>query len=349
LGYGDVEDSATHAVPIYEMEVPSSPVESGNSANRLHLYAVFRTRDADGNKVALTDESGNPVQYVDYDFIPGIWATNGKVIETAITNDKVETLADAQLAAQGFWKENGLPIESYEFDIRPRDAYDAVYPVPNVGDIIPFIWDTMDVAKPLIVKSVKAKMLGMDVVYSITVGGDIRLQRNSFILVSERLRELDKINPVPPTPSAPTEISAIASIKSATVSWSFDEDIERNKNLSSFEVQRQDGIFKAITNVARALTTVTITTSGAHGIVNGDKIRVEMNDAIYSEATKKIQGEWMVTGTTTTTFTYTSVESGLITSAAATGWVIYNFTEFRAIQNTKANYVNDNGLSSLVQ
>jgi hypothetical protein len=349
MGYGDVEDSVTHAVPVYEMEVPSSPVESGNSANRLHLYAVFRTRDEDGNKVALTDESGNPVQYVDYDFVPGIWATNGKIIETATTNDKVETLADAQLAAKGFWKENGLPIESYEFDIRPRDAYDSVYPVPNVGDIIPFIWDTMNVAKPLIVKSVKAKMLGMDIVYSITVGGDIRLQRNSFILVSERLRELDKVNPVPPTPSAPTEISAIASIKSATVSWNFDEDIERNKNLSSFEVQRQDGIFKAITNVARALTTVTITTSGAHGIVNGDKVRVEMKESIYNQATKKIQGEWIVTGTTTTTFTYTSVESGLITSVAATGWAIYNFTEFRAIQNTKSTYINDNGLSSLVQ
>lgn len=345
MGYGDVEDSATHAVPVYEMEIPSSPVESGNSANRLHLYAVFRTRDADGNKVALTDESGNPVQYVDYDFIPGIWATNGKVIETAKTDDKVETLADAQLAAQGFWKENGLPIESYEFDIRPRDAYDAVYAVPNVGDIIPFIWDTMDVAKPLIVKSVKAKMLGMDVVYSITVGGDIRLQRNSFILVSERLRELDKINPVPPTPAPPSEIHAVASIQSATVSWGFNEDIERNKNLSSFEVQRQDGIFKAITNVARALTTVTITTSGAHGMVNGDKVRIEMDNDIYGQAANKIEGEWTVTGTTTTTFTYTSVESGLITSVAATGWAIYNFTEFRTIQNTKANYINDNGLS----
>jgi len=345
MGYGDVEDSATHAVPVYEMEIPSSPVESGNSANRLHLYAVFRTRDADGNKVALTDESGNPVQYVDYDFVPGIWATNGKIIETAKTDDKVETLADAQLAAQGFWKENGLPIESYEFDIRPRDAYDAVYPVPNVGDIIPFIWDTMDVAKPLIVKSVKAKMLGMDVVYSITVGGDIRLQRNSFILVSERLRELDKINPVPPTPAPPSEIHAVASIQSATVSWGFNEDIERNKNLSSFEVQRQDGIFKAITNVARALTTVTITTSGAHGMVNGDKVRIEMDNDIYGQAANKIEGEWTVTGTTTTTFTYTSVESGLITSVAATGWAIYNFTEFRTIQNTKANYINDNGLS----
>ena len=345
MGYGDVEDSATHAVPIYEMEVPSSPVESGNSANRLHLYAVFRTRDAEGNKVALTDESGNPVQYVDYDFVPGIWATNGKIIETATTNDKVETLADAQLAAQGFWKENGLPIESYEFDIRPRDAYDAIYPVPNVGDIVPFIWDTMGVAKPLIVKSVKAKMLGMDVVYSITVGGDIRLQRNSFILVSERLRELDKVNPVPPTPSAPISVNAVAGIQSATVSWDFDEDLERNKNISSFEIQRQDGIFKAITNVARTATTVTITTSGAHGMVNGDRVRVELDGDTYSTAPKIIEGEWVVTGTTTTTFTYTSVESGTIASTAATGWAIYNFTEFRTVQNTKANYINDNGLS----
>ena len=348
MGYGDAEDTATYAVPIYEMEVPESPVESGAAANRLHLYAVFRTRDSDGNKIALVDALGNPVKYVDYDFVPGIWATNGKIIETTKTDDKVETLADARLSASSFWKENGLPIESYTFEMRPWDASGSIYPVPEVGDVIPFIWTTMDVAKPLIVKSVSARMSGMDVVYKINVGGDIRLQRSAFIRISETLKDLSDVNPIPPTPSAPTEISATANIKSATVTWSFDNTLERNKNLSSFDIQRQDGIFKAITNVQRSGSTVTITTDGEHGMVNGDKVRVELDAATYSTSTNKIAGDWSVTSTTTNSFTYTSVTSGTIASTLATGWAIYNFCEFRTVQNTKSTYTNDNGLSEVL-
>ena len=349
MGYGDFEDTSTYSVPIYEMEVPESPVESGGAANRLHLYAVFRTRDADGNKIALVDALGNPVRYVDYDFVPGIWATNGKIIETTKADDKVETLADAKLSASSFWKENGLPIESYTFEMRPWNAVGSIYPVPEVGDVIPFIWSTMGVSKPLIVKSVSARMSGMDVVYKINVGGDIRLQRSAFIRISETLKDLSDVNPIPPTPSAPTGISAVANIQSATVSWDFDDTLERNKKLSAFDIQRQDGIFKKITTIQRAGSTVTITTDGSHGMVNGDKVRIQLDSSIYSTSTNKITGDWTVTSTTTTTFTYSSVTSGTIASTIASGWAIYNFCEFRTIQNTKGTYVNDNGLSPVLQ
>ncbi len=296
MGYGDFEDLATYTVPIYEMEVPSSPVESGNTANRLHLYAVFRTRDSSGNKVALTDTSGNPVQYVDYDFVPGIWATNGKIVEAAITDDRVETLADAELSAEGYWKENGLPIESYTFEMRPRNASDSVYPVPEVGDVIPFIWNTMEIAKPMIVKSVAAKMLGMDIVYTITVGGDVRLQRSAFIRLSERIREIDDVNPVPPTPDIPSDLTVSANDKSVAVSWSFDETREVNKKLASFEIQRQDAIFRAISEISRSGSTVTVTTAVDHGLVVNDVIRIDLEPTTTN--IMALEGQWSVASTT---------------------------------------------------
>lgn len=347
MGYGDFEDLTNYSVPIYEMEVPSSPVESGNTANRLHLYAVFRTKDSSGNKVALKDTNGNPVQYVDYDFVPGIWATNGKIVEAAITDDRVETLADAELSAEGYWKENGLPIESYTFEMRPRNASDSVYPVPEVGDVIPFIWNTLGVAKPMIVKSVAAKMLGMDIVYTITVGGDVRLQRSAFIRLSEKIKEIDDVNPVPPTPDTPSDLTVSANDKSVSVSWSFDETREVNKKLASFEIQRQDAIFRAISEISRSGSTVTVTTSVAHGLVANDTIRIDLEPTTTN--IMALEGQWTVSTTTTTSFTFTSVTSGTIATTSVSGYVYYNFTEFRTVQNTKATYVNDSGLTSALQ
>jgi len=347
MGYGDFEDLNTYTIPIYEMEVPSSPVESGNTANRLHLYAVFRTRDSSGNKVALTDTSGNPVQYVDYDFVPGIWATNGKIVEAAITDDRVETLADAGLSAEGYWKENGLPIESYTFEMRPRNASDSVYPVPEVGDVIPFIWNTMEIAKPMIVKSVAAKMLGMDIIYTITVGGDVRLQRSAFIRLSERIREIDDVNPVPPTPDIPSDLTVSANDKSVAVSWSFDETREVNKKLASFEIQRQDAIFRAISEISRSGSTVTVTTAVNHGLVVSDVIRIDLEPTATN--IMALEGQWSVASTTTTSFTFASLTSGTISTTSVSGYVYYNFTDFRTVQNTKATYVNDGGLTNALQ
>jgi hypothetical protein len=342
MGYGDFEDSVSYSVPIYEMEVPTSPVESGASVNRLHLYAVFRTKDENGNKVALTDQSGNPVQYVDYDFVPGIWATNGKIVEAAITDERVETLEDAELSAEGFWKENGLPIESYTFEMRPSSANGTAYPVPEVGDVIPFLWTLLGVAKPLIVKAVQARMMGMDVVYTITVGGDIRLQRSAFIRLSEKIKELDQVNPIPPRPETPSSISVSANDKSVSLAWTFDQDVEVNKNLASFEVQRQDAIYKDISSVSRSGSTVTVNTSDSHGLVANDVVRIEIET--IDETLLTLNGQWLVSQTYTNSFEYVCLESGTVEESEVDGLAYYAFNDFRTIQNTNATYVNDSGL-----
>jgi hypothetical protein len=347
FGYGDAEDYVTYPVPIYEMEKTNSPVESGGFANRLHLYAVFRTRDASGDKVALLDVNGNPVQYLDYDFVPGIWATSGKIIEAAITDERVETIADAELAAEGYWKENGLPIESYTFEMRPDMADGTPYPIPEVGQVLPFIWNLLGVAKPLIVKSVSGRTQGMYAVYEITVGGDIRLQRSAFIRLSERIKELAAINPIPDTPDAPSSLTPTTSQRGISLAWSFNDSSDVNKNLSSFEIQRQDGLFKEISSIEKSNYRATVTTSGSHGLVEGDTVRLEFDTTNAIIAT--LSGQYTVDSKTTTSFDVISVNDTNIASTSADGYVYYNFSEFRTVQNSKTTYVNDVGLYPSLQ
>jgi hypothetical protein len=89
-------------------------------------------------------------------------------------------------------------------------------------------------------------------------------------------------------------------------------------------------ITKTISNSARSGTTVTLTTSTAHGLRAGDSITVS-----GTNGNPTLHGSWTVaTVPTTTTFTYTCTTSGTITSAADTGtvfsgansWAVTDFT-----------------------
>jgi hypothetical protein len=75
-----------------------------------------------------------------------------------------------------------------------------------------------------------------------------------------------------------------------------------------------DDLSKSISNVARTLTTATITTSTAHGFRVGDSVTVAAVTATALNGTFTI-----VSVPTTTTFTYTTTTSGTIASASDTG------------------------------
>jgi DNA/RNA endonuclease YhcR with UshA esterase domain len=63
---------------------------------------------------------------------------------------------------------------------------------------------------------------------------------------------------------------------------------------------------------ARSGSTVTITTSSPHNLINGQYARVSISDTALG-------GNWVVTVTSPTTFTYTTPSSGTIASAAPSG------------------------------
>jgi len=81
---------------------------------------------------------------------------------------------------------------------------------------------------------------------------------------------------------------------------------------------------------ARTGSTVTITTSVAHNLVNGQYVRVVGLETV-------LNGTWVATVTGTTTFTYTTPSSGTIASAAPSGTAYIlgsSVTRSRSISNT---------------
>ena len=102
------------------------------------------------------------------------------------------------------------------------------------------------------------------------------------------------------------------SFKTNTTGWSAAENIKKRIVNS----QRSAITTKTITNSYRTGTTVTITTSTAHGILVGDSVAIS-----GTNGNSPIEGTFVVTEVTSTTFKYTTGTSGTITSAADTGTV----------------------------
>lgn len=102
------------------------------------------------------------------------------------------------------------------------------------------------------------------------------------------------------------------SFKTDTTGWSAAENIKKRIVNS----QRSSITTKTITNSYRTGTTVTITTSTAHGILVGDSVAIS-----GTNGNSPIEGTFVVTEVTSTTFKYTTGTSGTITSAPDTGTV----------------------------
>jgi len=103
--------------------------------------------------------------YKVFDFAPGIWEAGGKIIEAAINDSLVDNDDKASTRALSFWEEKGIAERTWEFDTFETE-------VPMVGEVIPFVWAADDTAEPLMVKGIKAKLLGDRVYYTVTVGDD---------------------------------------------------------------------------------------------------------------------------------------------------------------------------------
>jgi hypothetical protein len=103
--------------------------------------------------------------YKVFDFAPGIWEAGGKIIEAAINDSLVDNDDKASTRALSFWEEKGIAERTWEFDTFETE-------VPMVGEVIPFVWVADDTAEPLMVKGIKAKLLGDRVYYTVTVGDD---------------------------------------------------------------------------------------------------------------------------------------------------------------------------------
>jgi hypothetical protein len=134
--------------------------------------------------------------YKTFDFAPGIWESGGKIVEAAINDSLVDNDDKAQTRALSFWEEKGIAERTWEFD-----TFDTR--VPYVGSVIPFIWAADDTAEPLMVKGVKARLLGDRVYYTVIVGDDPLLTKRGVTQIfadmqAATARLNDTIAPEPP-------------------------------------------------------------------------------------------------------------------------------------------------------
>jgi len=238
-GFSDhpIEDTVTYGMTLNTFENPSAPSESGESSNRIYVYAPYTTEDPLTGAKMLTSYRNT------YDFAQGVWEAGGKRIEGSIVELNATDTETALLTAQQYFKERGQALKSFEFEHTSGKL--------AVGDVIPFIWDELGIAEALVVRRQVGYLLGQDVYYRVQLGGDLAFQRSTMYLVEQRLAQISGdaayFSPPPsPYPGYPTEGGVVtpaiptgdAGAKKIDISWEYPQSIINNASFGGFVVLR---------------------------------------------------------------------------------------------------------------
>ena len=238
-GFSDhpIEDTATYGMTLNTFENPSAPSESGESSNRIYVYAPYTTEDPLTGAKMLTSYRNT------YDFAQGVWEAGGKRIEGSIVELNATDTETALLTAGQYFKERGRALKSFEFEHNSGKL--------AVGDVIPFIWDELGIAEALVVRKQSGYLIGQDVYYKVQLGGDLAFQRSTMYLVEQRLAQITGdaayFSPPPsPYPGYPTEGGVVtpaipngdAGAKKVDISWEYPQSIIENASFGGFVVLR---------------------------------------------------------------------------------------------------------------
>lgn len=183
--------------------------------------------------------SGEPdiYYYKTFDFAPGLWESGGKVVEASLNDQLVDSEVKAETRALSFWEEKGIAMRTWEFDHLEQ--------APEVGTVIPFIWEADDIAEPLVVKGTKGKFLGDRIFWTTTLGSDPSLIKKGVTQIfadikQASLRLNDVLPPIRPTNlalSAPSAslIQTVDGVTRSTVIAQWDPSAE--DDFSNYVVQ----------------------------------------------------------------------------------------------------------------
>jgi hypothetical protein len=239
FGFSDhpLEDTTTYSYDLRDFENPSAPSESGETSNRIYIYAPYTTEDELTGAKQITNYRNT------YDFVQGVWEAGGKRIEASQVSTDATTSELARLTAQKFFKERGQTLRSFEFE--------HISGPLNVGDVVPFIWDELGVAEALVVRKQVGYMIGDSVFYRVQLGGDMAFQRNTMYLVEQKLAEITGkttvttpvASPYPGTPTAGGVVTPGVPILNAGtgfvgVSWRYPESTLKSESFGGFIVLR---------------------------------------------------------------------------------------------------------------
>jgi len=260
---------------LRDFENPSAPEESGEASNRIYLYAPYTEVDVLTGAKKITQYRNT------YDFVQGVWENGGKRIESSIVSTEAVDSALALETARKHFKEKGEALKSFEFE--------HISGPLNVGDVVPFIWNELDVAEALIVRKQVGYLIGQDVYYKVQLGGDLAFQRNTLYLVEQRLQDITGnsayVSPKPsPYPGQPTSGGIVtpalpevsAGSKQVAIKWDYPTSLINSASFGGFLVLRTELSLAGTSTAAGGTGSVaTITTSSSHGLLEGDEVVIQ--------------------------------------------------------------------------
>lgn len=260
---------------LRDFENPSAPEESGEAANRIYLYAPYTDVDPLTGAKKVTSYRNT------YDFVQGVWENGGKRIESSIVSNDAVDSALALETARKYFKEKGQALKSFDFE--------HISGPLSVGDVVPFVWNELNVAEALIVRKQVGYLIGQDIYYRVQLGGDLAYQRNTLYLVEQRLKDITgdsayfspKPSPYAGQPTAggivtPAIPEVSAGSKQVAIKWDYPTSLINSVAFGGFLVLRTELSLAGTSTAAGGNGTVaTITTSSSHGLLEGDEIVIQ--------------------------------------------------------------------------
>ena len=186
-----------------DFENPSTTIEGADAKNAVRVYGAWE----------------NPTThnlYNEYEHPRGVWAMRGRKIYANIFDQSVIDDIGSAYRAAGTFEKEGVPLRTVSFD------HQTEHTSLRAGNVVPFIWETGDIAEPFIVRKNSANYEGSRFFWSSELGGDPTITQTRLYAVNVAVQNLqdyvtDAIAPQPPVSDPVTSAAPVLSAAAAKI------------------------------------------------------------------------------------------------------------------------------------
>jgi hypothetical protein len=197
-GHGDADTFTWN-----DFENPSTTIEGADAKNAVRVYGAWE----------------NPTThnlYNEYEHPRGVWALRGRKIYANIFDQSVIDDIGSAYRAAGTFEKDGVPLRTVSFD------HQTEHTSLRAGDVVPFVWETGDIAEPFIVRTNSATYEGTRFFWSSELGGDPTITQTRLYAVNVAVQNLqdyvtDAIAPQPPVSDPATSAAPILTAAAAEI------------------------------------------------------------------------------------------------------------------------------------
>jgi hypothetical protein len=197
-GHGDADTFTWN-----DFENPSTTIEGADAKNAVRVYGAWE----------------NPTThnlYNEYEHPRGVWALRGRKIYANIFDQSVIDDIGSAYRAAGTFEKDGVPLRTVSFD------HQTEHTSLRAGDVVPFVWETGDIAEPFIVRTNSANYEGNRFFWSSELGGDPTITQTRLYAVNVAVQNLqdyvtDAIAPQPPVSDPATSAAPVLSAATAKI------------------------------------------------------------------------------------------------------------------------------------